>query len=118
MFDRPYGGRLVITAALLIRMSIPPTPRLPQRPSVRPNRPSDVEMHRDGLESLAVQRVSGVLCRIGVDVGDDDRSADATQRLGIDLADAAGSACDHCDLASEIEKLLHVHPSIRHTLDL
>ena len=69
-------------------------------------------------KSLVLQRVSRERSRVEVDVGDDDGSADVAERLGIHLADAAGSARDHCDLAGEIEKLLHVHPSIRHTLDL
>ena len=49
----------------------------------------NVDPHRERVAALALDAVGHLLRALGVDVGDDDGSALAGQRLGVGLADAA-----------------------------
>ena len=105
MLDSPYGGRSVMIAALLIRMSMPPKASTAAAAIAWvDSRGGDVDTDADHPVTLSGQFFGGVFGCGGVDIGDNHRSTCLAQGVGVDDADAAGTSGDDGHLSGEVEQ--------------
>ena len=112
-------GRQVGHDGCVVDQDVDPAERVDRRRGHLAADSAEVTSRRtaDGVKALAASASAVTLRRVEVEVGDHHGSAGSAQRLGIHLADAARSARHHSDLAGQVEKLFHIHPSITHILD-